>query len=138
MRARAERANEQRRLAVERRGSGIKMKACLLRAPAPVETNPLEFADAPDPQPRKGEILVRVKMCGVCRTDLHVVEGELPPRKSPVIPGHQIVGVVEKLGEGARRFNVGARVGIAWLHSADQTCEYCRAGMENLCDHPTF
>jgi propanol-preferring alcohol dehydrogenase len=67
-----------------------------------------------------------------------VVEGELPPRKSPVIPGHQVVGVVEKLGPGTRRFSIGTRVGIPWLHSADQTCEYCRAGMENLCDHPTF
>lgn len=114
------------------------MKACLLHAPAPIEKSPLQFADAPDPQPGRGEILVRVKMCGVCRTDLHVVEGELPPRKSPVIPGHQIVGIVEKLGEGARRFAKGARVGIAWLHHADQTCEYCRAGAENLCDHPTF
>jgi alcohol dehydrogenase, propanol-preferring len=114
------------------------MKACLLHSPAPVETNPLEFADAPDPKPGAGEILVRVKMCGVCRTDLHVVEGELPPRKSPVIPGHQVVGVVEKLGDGAKRFPIGARVGIPWLHSADQTCEFCRAGMENLCDHPTF
>jgi propanol-preferring alcohol dehydrogenase len=66
------------------------------------------------------------------------VEGELPPRKSPVIPGHQVVGTVEKCGEGARRFPAGARVGIAWLHSSDQTCEYCRAGMENLCDHPEF
>ncbi|HKV05423.1 MAG TPA: zinc-dependent alcohol dehydrogenase family protein [Candidatus Acidoferrales bacterium] len=114
------------------------MKACLLRAPAPVERNPLEFGDARDPRPGKGEVLVRVKMCGVCRTDLHVVEGELPPRKSPVIPGHQIVGVVEGVGEGARRFKGGARVGIPWLHSTDQTCEYCRSGRENLCDHPTF
>jgi len=114
------------------------MKACLLHSPAPVETNPLRFSDAPDPQPGPGEILVRVRMCGVCRTDLHVVEGELPPRKSPIIPGHQVVGVIEKLGDGAKRFPVGTRVGIAWLHSTDQTCEYCRAGMENLCDHPTF
>jgi alcohol dehydrogenase, propanol-preferring len=114
------------------------MKACVLRAPAPVTTNPLEFTDAPDPAPARGEILVRVKMCGVCRTDLHVVEGELPPRKSQIIPGHQIVGVVGKLGEGASRFKIGARVGIAWLHQTDQTCEYCRVGMENLCDHPTF
>ncbi len=114
------------------------MKACLLHAPAPVERNPLVFSDAPDPRPGRGEVLVRVKMCGVCRTDLHVVEGELPPRKSPVIPGHQIVGVVEKLGEGAGRFRPGARVGIAWLHRTDQTCEYCRAGKENLCDQPSF
>ena len=106
---------------------------------ARIETNPLEFADVPVPQPGKGEVLVRgVSFCGVCRTDLHVVEGELPPRKSPVIPGHQVVGTVEKSGEGARRFRAGARVGIAWLHSTDQTCEYCRSGMENLCDHPEF
>jgi propanol-preferring alcohol dehydrogenase len=114
------------------------MKVCLLHSPAPIERNPLVFADAPDPQPGPGQVLVRVKVCGVCRTDLHVVEGELPPRKSPVIPGHQIVGVVEKLGEGAHRFTKGVRVGIAWLHSTDQTCEYCRAGMENLCDAPAF
>lgn len=114
------------------------MKACLLRSPAPVETNPLAFTDVPDPIPGKGEVLVRVNMCGICRTDLHVVEGELPPRKSPVIPGHQIVGVIEKLGDGAKRYKVGARVGIAWLHHTDQSCEYCREGMENLCDHPDF
>jgi len=114
------------------------MKACVLRAAARIETNPLEFADVPIPRPGQGEVLVRVNFCGVCRTDLHVVEGELPPRKSPVIPGHQVVGTVEKCGEGARRFRVGARVGIAWLHSTDQTCEYCRAGLENLCDHPEF
>ena len=114
------------------------MKACVLRAAARIETNPLEFTDVPVPQPGKGEVLVRVSFCGVCRTDLHVVEGELPPRKSPVIPGHQVVGTVEKNGEGAGRFRTGARVGIAWLHSTDQTCEYCRAGLENLCDHPEF
>jgi len=114
------------------------MKACILLSPAKVETNPLIYADAPKPQPGRGETLVRVEYCGVCRTDLHVVEGELPPRKSPVVPGHQIVGVVEKAGEGARRFQPGARVGIAWLHHTDGTCEFCRAGMENLCDHPDF
>src|SRR5580658_8459105 len=114
------------------------MKACLLRSPAPVETNPLDFADVPVPTPRDGEVLVHVSACGVCRTDLHVVEGELPPRKSPVIPGHQVVGTVEKLGNGAHLHRIGDRVGIPWLHSADQTCEYCRAGKENLCDHPTF
>jgi alcohol dehydrogenase, propanol-preferring len=114
------------------------MKACVLHSPAPIQRNPLEFADVPEPRPAKGEVLVRVSVCGVCRTDLHVIEGELPPRKSPVIPGHQIVGVVEKLGEGAHRFAIGARVGIPWLHHTDQTCEYCRSGMENLCDAPTF
>jgi propanol-preferring alcohol dehydrogenase len=114
------------------------MKACLLHSPAPVETNPLDFADVLVPEPRGGEVLVRVSACGVCRTDLHVVEGELPPRKSPVIPGHQAVGTVEKLGNSAHRHAIGDRVGIPWLHSTDQTCEYCRSGRENLCDHPTF
>jgi alcohol dehydrogenase, propanol-preferring len=114
------------------------MKACILSSPALVDTNPLQYTDAPDLKPGRGEVLVRVKVCGVCRTDLHVIEGELPPRKSPVIPGHQIVGVVEKVGAGATRFQPGARIGIPWLHSTDQVCEYCRAGKENLCDSPTF
>ena len=114
------------------------MKACLLRAPARIETNPLEFTDAPAPNPDQGEVLVRVHACGVCRTDLHVIEGELSPRKSPVIPGHQVVGVVEKQGEGSHRYAIGARVGVAWLHHTDGVCEYCRMGNENLCDNPTF
>src|ERR1700720_3046487 len=114
------------------------MKACVLHSADAVEKNPLQFADAPDPRPGKGEVLVRVRVCGVCRTDLHVVEGELPPRKSPIIPGHQVVGVVEELGPDAQRFSKGTRVGIAWLHRTDGNCEYCRAGKENLCDAPEF
>ena len=114
------------------------MKACLLRAPARIETNPLEFMDVGVPEPAEGEVLVRVHACGVCRTDLHVIEGELPPRKSPVIPGHQVVGKIERLGKNSRRFALGARVGVAWLHRTDGTCEYCRAGAENLCDNPLF
>ena len=114
------------------------MKACLLHAVAPVETNPLVFTDTDTPRPGRGEVLVRVRACAVCRTDLHVIEGELPPRKSPLIPGHQVVGIVAELGEGAHRFQLGARVGIAWLHHTDQACEYCRRGMENLCDQPAF
>ena len=114
------------------------MKACVLRGPAAIETNPLEYREVATPQPNSGEVLARVRACGVCRTDLHVIEGELPPRKSPVIPGHQVVGVVEKRGDGAQRFAAGARVGIAWLHRTDGTCEYCRAGVENLCDNPMF
>ena len=114
------------------------MKACVLQSPAPIATNPLVFADVPTPQPANGEVLVRVSYCGVCRTDLHVIEGELVPQKSAVIPGHQVIGIVEKLGMGARRFPVGARVGIAWLHHTDGICEFCRSGAENLCDHPTF
>src|SRR5262249_10518942 len=114
------------------------MKACILRQPAPVESSPLEFTDVPVPEPAAGEILLRVRYCAVCRTDLHVVEGELAPKKSPVIPGHQIVGIVEKTGKGTQRFQSGARVGVAWLHKTDGTCSYCRSGSENLCDHPEF
>jgi alcohol dehydrogenase, propanol-preferring len=114
------------------------MKACLLHAPAAIETNPLEYQEVSTPQPKSDEVLVRARACGVCRTDLHVIEGELPPRKSPVIPGHQVVGVVESQGEKARRFGIGARVGVAWLHRTDGTCEYCRSGAENLCDNPLF
>jgi alcohol dehydrogenase, propanol-preferring len=114
------------------------MKACVLRVPAKVETNPLEFADVAVPEPGEGEVRVRVHACAVCRTDLHVIEGELPPRKLPVIPGHQVVGTVQKLGKNAKRFAIGAKVGVAWLHRTDGTCEYCRAGAENLCDSPEF
>jgi len=114
------------------------MKACFLRAPAKVTTNPLEFGELPKPEPAAGEVLVRVEVCGVCRTDLHVIEGELPPKKSPVIPGHQAVGHIEAYGPGRQRFPVGSRVGVAWLHKTDGTCEYRRRGEENLCDHPQF
>jgi alcohol dehydrogenase, propanol-preferring len=114
------------------------MKACFLRTPAKVEKNPLEYGEFPDPSPGPGEVLVRVKVCGVCRTDLHVIEGELPPKKSPVIPGHQVVGVIEQSRPEVKRFAAGARVGIAWLHKTDGTCEYCRRGEENLCDEPLF
>src|SRR5712691_2888032 len=114
------------------------MKACLLQVPAAIETNPLEYADVETPQPKSGEVLVRVHACGVCRTDLHVIEGELPPRKSPVIPGHQVIGVIAAHGEGAHRFAAGARIVIPWLHKTDGVCEYCRAGAENLCDNPAF
>jgi len=114
------------------------MKACLLRTPARIETNPLQFTEVEDPRPGPGEVRVRVHVCGVCRTDLHVIEGELPTRKSPVIPGHQVVGIVEGTGAGVKKFAAGKRVGIAWLHKTDGTCEYCRRGEENLCDAPEF
>lgn len=114
------------------------MKACLLHSSAAIETRPLDFTDVLNPQPGTGELLVRVSACGVCRTDLHVVEGELPSRKSPLIPGHQIVGVIEKIGQEVSRFELGDRVGIPWLHSTCQACEYCRAGKENLCERASF
>jgi len=114
------------------------MKACLLSSAAPIETQPLAYTGVPDPQPAGDQVRVRVSACGVCRTDLHVVEGELPPRKSPVIPGHQAVGVVDKLGDAVSRLKLGARVGIPWLHRTCGVCEYCRAGKENLCDNASF
>lgn len=114
------------------------MKACVLNAPARIETNPLQLMDVEKPRPGAGEVLLRIRACGVCRTDLHVIEGELPQRKSPIIPGHQVVGIVEEQGTGSHRFQIGARVGVAWLHKTDGTCSYCRGGSENLCDNPTF
>jgi alcohol dehydrogenase, propanol-preferring len=114
------------------------MKACLLRTPTRIEQNPLEFTDYPTPAPGRGELLIRIHVCGVCRTDLHVIEGELPRKKMPIIPGHQVVGPVESLGEGAGRIAKGTRVGVAWLHKTDGTCEYCLRGEENLCDAPLF
>ncbi len=114
------------------------MKACVLHHPAPIESNPLEYTDVPSPQPSGNQVLVRVNACGVCRTDLHVTEGELAVRKSPIIPGHQVVGVVQAVGAAVKQHAVGTRVGIAWLHSTDGTCEYCRAKAENLCNNPTF
>lgn len=114
------------------------MKACLLRSPAPIESTPLYLADLPIPEPAANQLLVRVSVCGVCRTDLHVVEGELPPRKSPVVPGHQVVGVVEKCGAETRGFREGDRVGVAWLQSTCGVCEFCRSGRENLCERAGF
>jgi len=114
------------------------MKAMVLDQPGKVETAPLAEREAPTPEPGAGEILVRVEVCGVCRTDLHVVEGELPPHRQPIIPGHEIVGRVEKRGPGAERFKVGDRAGVAWLHRSDGTCRYCQRGQENLCDNPRF
>src|ERR1051326_621910 len=114
------------------------MKACILRSPAPIESNPLAFVEVAKPEPEPGQVLVRVSACGICRTDLHVIEGELAPRKSPITPGHQVVGTIEASGTGAGKYAIGTRVGIAWLHSTDGTCEYCRAGKENLCNNPSF
>src|SRR5713226_6704990 len=88
-------------------GGAHPVKACVLQSPARIETNPLVFTDYPTPEPANGEVLVRVSYCGVCRTDLHVIERELVPQKSPVIPGHQVIGLIEALGPGAKRFPVG-------------------------------
>jgi len=114
------------------------MRAMILDKPAQVESTPLVLRDLPVPEPGPGEMLVRIDACGVCRTDLHVVEGELPPHRQPIIPGHEIVGRVERLGPGCSHSQVGDRVGVAWLHRSDGHCEYCRKGSENLCESPIF
>jgi len=106
--------------------------------PAPIESAPLRELETAVPDPGPGEILVRIRTCGVCRTDLHVAEGDLPPRLPQVIPGHEIVGTVEKRGVGAAGFAQGARVGIAWLRETCGTCVYCLRGRENLCPNARF
>jgi propanol-preferring alcohol dehydrogenase len=125
------------------------MKAMQLTAPAPAENAPLRSVELPVPQPGPGQVLLRVLACGVCRTDLHIVEGELPPHRSPLVPGHQIVADVVALGAGAGQIApggdpaeaplaVGDRVGVPWLHQTDETCRFCRRGQENLCEHALF
>ncbi len=109
------------------------MKAVLLKKTAPIETRPLELADVPVPNVAAGKVLVKISACGVCHTELDEIEGRLTARL-PVIPGHEIIGRVEAKGQGASRFKVGDRVGIAWINSACGTCRYCRAGLENMCE----
>ncbi len=110
------------------------MRAMILKAPG----KPLRAAEVPSPEVGSGQVLVRVCACGVCRTDLHVVDGELPDPKHSLIPGHQIVGVVEETGEGVEHFATGDRVGVPWLGHTDGTCRYCLSGRENLCDGARF
>jgi propanol-preferring alcohol dehydrogenase len=114
------------------------MEAMLLRKTKPAEARPLELVDLPLPQPGPGEVRLRVQACGVCRTDLHTVEGDLDLPKLPLVPGHQIVGVVEAAGIGATRFQLGQRVGVAWLHKTCGVCEFCQHGLENLCQDAQF
>jgi propanol-preferring alcohol dehydrogenase len=114
------------------------MKAMLVHQPGPITSNPLALVDLPVPEPTKGEVLIQVEVCGVCRTDLHVTEGDLPPHKSPVVPGHEVVGTVVKLGPDTGRLKEGDRVGVAWLHASCGTCPYCQRGEENLCTTPRF
>jgi len=114
------------------------MKAMLLRRPAEAESHPLTLTEVPLPEPGPDDVRVRVRVCGVCRTDLHVTEGDLPVHRPAVVPGHEIVGVVDALGPGAARFAPGERIGIAWLHRTCRRCRFCRAGRENLCLDPVF
>jgi propanol-preferring alcohol dehydrogenase len=116
----------------------MKMRAMVLKAPAFIDTSPLQLREVDAPQAQPGQIRVRVLTCGICRTDLHVIEGELPAHKPDIIPGHQIVGVVDQLGTGANRFKIGDRVGIAWLRFTCGECRYCKAGKENLCLNARF
>jgi alcohol dehydrogenase, propanol-preferring len=102
------------------------------------QREPLRPAELPDPAPGPGQVLIRVHACGVCRTDLHIVDGDLTEPKLPLVLGHQIVGTVVGTGEGAERFASGARVGVPWLGWVDETCRYCRSGRENLCDNARF
>jgi propanol-preferring alcohol dehydrogenase len=114
------------------------MRAMVLHGQGSIDASPLRLEEVPRPEPGLGEILVQVEACGVCRTDLHVVEGDLPPEKMPVVPGHQVVGVVVERGDGAERFGIGERAGIAWLRSTDGICRFCRSERENLCPHARF
>jgi propanol-preferring alcohol dehydrogenase len=110
----------------------------VLERQARIATRPLALRDLPDPVPGRAEILVRVAACGVCRTDLHVIEGDLPPHLTPLVPGHQIVGRVAAAGPGATRFRTGDRVGIAWLRGTCGSCAFCLDGRENLCEESRY
>ncbi len=110
------------------------MRAMILDVPG----EPLRVAEVPVPEPGEGQLLLRVHCCAVCRTDLHVVDGELPDPRLPLIPGHQIVGAVEKIGGRAGSFTVGDRVGVPWLGWTDGECRYCLSGRENLCENARF
>jgi propanol-preferring alcohol dehydrogenase len=114
------------------------MKAMLLKERRPIEEKPLVLAEVEKPTPGPEEVLLKILACGICHTDLHIVEGELPPKKLPLIPGHQIVGIVESVGGKVTRFRVGDKVGVAWLNSTCGTCEFCLKGKENLCEKARF
>jgi len=114
------------------------VRAMVLSKPAAIETRPLALEELAQPTPADDEILVRVRTCGVCRTDLHVSEGELPPKRPAIVPGHEVIGVVERTGAGCTRFKAGDRAGIAWLRETCGVCRYCRRGRENLCPNARF
>jgi propanol-preferring alcohol dehydrogenase len=114
------------------------VQAWVVASPAPVDTGPLRRQERDLPEPGPGQVRVRVVCCGVCRTDLHLAEGDLPPRRPAVTPGHEVVGLVDALGKGASRFAVGERIGVAWLGGTDGSCRFCRRGDENLCTSPLF
>lgn len=110
----------------------------LLETPAPAENSPLRLAGLPDPVPACDQVRVRVRCCGLCHTDLHTVEGDLPLPKLPLVPGHQIVGFIDAVGENVLTLKLGERVGIPWLYCTDGTCSYCQRQSENLCERARF
>jgi alcohol dehydrogenase, propanol-preferring len=114
------------------------MRAWIVDSPGPIGTHPLVLAERPVPVPGPGQVRVRVTCCGVCRTDLHLAEGDLAPRRHGVVPGHEVVGTVDATGPATTRLRTGQRVGVAWLGRTDGTCRHCRSGHENLCTAPTF
>ncbi len=114
------------------------MRVWAVDVPAPVDRAPLVRVDRPLPLPGRGQIRVRVRVCGVCRTDLHLAEGDLTPKRHLVVPGHEVVGIVDRRGEGSARFDLGDRVGIPWLARTCGICRFCTAGRENLCLDPRF
>ena len=111
------------------------MKAMVLKRYAQIEQKPLVFAELPVPEPAKDEILIKVKVCGACHTDFDEAEGRVQATKLPIVPGHQVVGVVEEIGNTVSRFKIGDRVGVTWLFSSCGKCAFCRRGQENLCEH---
>jgi alcohol dehydrogenase, propanol-preferring len=114
------------------------MRAWVVHQPGPMATGPLRMIDRPRPAPGPGELLIRVLCCGVCRTDLHLAEGDLPPKAPGITPGHEVVGEVVEAGPGTVRFRAGDRVGVAWLAGTDGSCQYCRRGNENLCPRSVY
>ncbi len=114
------------------------MRAMLLEQTWPAEKSPLRAAELEMPVPAPGQVRVRISYCGICHTDLHIVEGDLPMHMLPVVPGHQIVGTIDAVGAGVRERHEGDRVGIPWLHYTDGDCRYCRDGQENLCERARF
>ncbi len=114
------------------------MKAMVLKKQGRIENSPLKLEELPVPEPEPTEIRLKISVCGVCRTDLHIVEGELPPHKMPVIIGHQIVGRIEKLGRNVKKYKLGERLGVPWLFKTCGICKYCKSNRENLCDNPMF